>query len=200
MVSDNQYIKTAGLQKLDRQVKELIHCVERVLPPDYALFRKVLLEVFPLDPTQSIQYLPYNQQVAYQDERILTLSLVASLNNRRADKYCHKGVRKNLSRLTFAGTSNLMDIFINRLRCDDEIIETMTGAKGDASVLGILQVDDVKPGRMIKKRIRSIQPLLLVPGIDARATHSVLAFENRNEITKKKMFCLPIYKRTSLSI
>lgn len=200
MGSDNQYIKTVGLQKLDLQVKQLIECVERILPPDYTLFRKVLLEVCPMDSTQSIQYLPYNQQVAYDGNRTFTLSLVAALNNRRAHKYGHGGVCKSLSRLAFVGTSNLMDTYINRIRCDEEIIDAMAAAKGDASVLGILQVDEIQRGRMIKKRLRSIRPLVLVPGVGDTTLRTILAFEERNEIAKKKVFGLPIYKRTTQAV
>ena len=199
MVVDSRYIKTVALQKLDLQANELIQCIERVLTPDYGLFRKVLLEVCPIDPTQSIHYLPYNQQEAYQNGRTLTLSLVAALNNRRVNKYRHGGVGKNLSRLTFAGSSNLMDVFINRIRCDDGIVDAMAASKRDISVVGILQIDDVQAGRLIKTRLRSIRPLILLPGATAPGHETVLAFEKRNEIVKKKIFGLPIYKRTALS-
>ena len=178
----------------DKLIEQLLDDLNRVIDPDRDIFRQAIAESGLPDRSQKMKYLPFNRQVVTEPDRTTQFSLMAVFNNRMAAHYKLTGVRKTLSQRIFALSRNHMDIFINKMRCDGQIISLMDAADGDYSLFGMLQVDKVDRSRFINKRYRLIRPVILIPEPGPEGTSIVQEFEKQNEVRKQKRFALPFFK------
>jgi hypothetical protein len=186
-------IKTLDRLKAANLADRLIRDIQRVLPPDTALFHEAIMRAGPPETTQSLRYLPFNRQVHRTDDAIIHLSLVALFNNPCMDRFILSGFRKWLSRLVYRFRANEMDRFIRALRLDRRLLHIMATAGGGFSILGILQRDDTQRGRLFNRHRRIVRPLLLVPTTDTSTREYILEFERRQTIATVKMPLLPFY-------
>jgi len=122
------------------------------------------------------------------------LSLVVLFNNPAMERFFLKGMREKISRLVFKLSFNDMDRFIRSVRLDWKLLQIMATAPGEFSIMGIVQRDEVQRKRFIRRRCRSIYPLLLIPTADASSHDRILQFEKQHAIPKIKIPLLPLYR------
>ncbi len=194
-MSKFKFIKTAETVQTWKMIDELLVSLKRVVEPDIDLFKTVIKETGLPRDTQEMKYLQYNQQAVSQTDRTVLLSLVAMINNQTADRFQLRGVRKRLSRKLFSFSKNLMDVFVNKIRCDEIIMGLMAGAKDGFSFVGMLQIDEIDRSKFLKKKLRRIRPVVLIPGVDSDQLKLIKTFESQNEVRKQKRFGLPLYKK-----
>ena len=178
-------------------ISDLLDALNRVRNLDVAKVKDVLIiSGFP-EPTENLHYLGYNHQVFAEKDAVMGFSAVAVINNRRASKFRLEGRRKQLSELVFntRWTRNPMDLFLNRLRCHTAMMDLLTAAAADFTLVGILQVDEVDGDGLLKRRIQRVRPLIAIPGIASDALATVVAFETDNEVRKKKMGARSLSRR-----
>jgi hypothetical protein len=63
MKKPKSYIKTLNRLKASNLSERLIRGIERIHPPDMALFREAVMRVGAPEATQSLRYLPFNRQI-----------------------------------------------------------------------------------------------------------------------------------------
>ncbi len=194
-MSKFKFIKTAETVQTWKMIDELLVSLKRVVEPDIDLFKTVIKETGLPRDTQEMKYLQYNQQAVSQTDRTVLLSLVAMINNQTADRFQLRGVRKRLSQKLFSLSKNLMDVFVNKIRCDEIIMGLMAGAKDGFSFVGMLQIDEIDRSKFLKKKLRRIRPVVLIPGVDSDQLKLIKTFESQNEVRKQKRFGLPLYKK-----
>lgn len=178
-------------------IDDLLHALSRVLPPDRGVLQPALSQGGLPSATQSLRYLPFNRQLINETNRMRLYSAMAVLNNRRAQQFSLDGARKRISQLIFSERwcRNPLDLYLNKLRCEPEIIALMDAAAADYTLFGILQIDEVEDKRFLKRRFRSLRPVLAIPHLDADDAKMLAAFENAATIRKVKTRGLPIYKK-----
>lgn len=195
MKKQTSYIKTLDLLKVSNLSGRLIRDIERIIPPDAALFHEAVIIAGAPEATQSMRYLPFNRQI-YADQNVTTtLSLVVLFNNLRMERFFLRGFRERLSRLVFKFSFNVMDRFIRAVRLDQRLLRIMATAAGEFSIMGIVQRDEIHRRRFFKRRFRVLHPLLLIPIADAVSQDYVIEFERRQTITKIKIPLLPLYRK-----
>jgi len=188
------YIRTLDRLKTSNLAARLIGSIERVLPPDAAMFHEAILQAGAPEPGQPLRYLPFNRQVHRDGDLTTTLSLVVLFNNLAMERLFLKGVRKKISRLVFKFSFNHMDRFIRSVRLDWKLMQIMAAASGEFSIMGIAQHDEVQRKRFIRRRCRCIYPLLLIPTGDKASLDYILQFEKQQSLPKIKIPLLPMYR------
>jgi hypothetical protein len=191
------YIKTLDRIKVSNLSGRLIQDVGRIIPPDTALFHQIVVQAGAPEATQSLRYLPFNRQVHVDGDVTTALSLVVIFNNLRMGRYFLGGIRERLSRLVFLFSFNIMDRFIRSVRLDQRLLDIMAAAPGEFSIMGIVQLDEIRRTRFFKRRCRVIFPLLLVPVADAASRDYIIQFEKKQTIEKIKIPLLPLYRNGS---
>jgi hypothetical protein len=188
-------IKTLRRMQTENLATTLIGNIASILPPDRELFRDAILEDGPLKATQSIRYLPYNQQVYRDGDETLRLSLVALLNNRRMEKFQLKGLKLRINRVMLKFSRNHLGIFVHRIRKDTRLIRILAMSSAEFSILGILGIDTIQKRRyFFNRHLRTIQPLLLATGILEANLPYLDAFAKEHKIEQVKRLGLPFYK------
>jgi hypothetical protein len=194
MKKPKSYIKTLNRLKASNLSERLIRSIERIVPPDMALFREAVMRAGAPEATQSLRYLPFNRQVHADGDVTTTLSLVVLFNNLRMERFFLGGFRERLSRLVFKFSFNTMDRFVRAVRLDRRLLNIMATSDGEFSIMGIVQRDDIQRKRFIKRRCRYVYPLLLIPVTDAASQSYLMDFEKRQTIGKIKIPLLPLYR------
>jgi hypothetical protein len=194
MKSQRSYIKTLNRLKVSNLSGRLIRDIQRVMPPDTALFHAVIARAGAPEASQSMRYLPFNRQVHVDGDVTTTLSLVVLFNNLRMQRFFLKGIRERISRWIFKFSFNVMDRFIRNVRLDRRLLQIMATAGGEFSIMGVVQQDAIDRRRFISRRCRYIFPLLLIPVADAASHDYIIQFEKRQTIAKIKIPLLPLYR------
>lgn len=194
MKRPKSYIKTLNRLKASNLSERLIRSIERILPPDMALFREAVMRAGAPEATQSLRYLPFNRQIHADGNVTTTLSLVVLFNNLRMERFFLGGFRERLSRLVFKFSFNTMDRFVRAVRLDRRLLSIMATSDGEFSIMGIVQRDDIQRKRFFKRRCRYVYPLLLIPVTDAARQSYLMDFEKRQTIGKIKIPLLPLYR------
>lgn len=194
MKKPKSYIKTLSRLKASNLSGRLIRDIERVIPPDAALFHEALMRAGAPEATQSIRYLPFNRQIHTDGDVTTTLSLVVLFNNLCMERFFLGGIRERLSRLVFKFSFNVMDRFIRAVRMDPQLLHIMATAAGEFSIMGIVQRDEIKRKRFFNRRCRLLYPLLLTPVTDVASRDYLMDFEKRQTIRKIKIPLLPLYR------
>jgi hypothetical protein len=194
MKKPKSYIKTLNRLKASNLSERLIRSIERIVPPDMALFREAVMRAGAPEATQSLRYLPFNRQIHADGDVTTTLSLVVLFNNLRMERFFLGGFRERLSRLVFKFSFNTMDRFVRAVRLDRRLLNIMATSDGEFSIMGIVQRDDIQRKRFIKRRCRYVYPLLLIPVTDAASQSYLMDFEKRQTIGKIKIPLLPLYR------
>lgn len=189
------YIKTLDRLKVSNLAGRLIAGIDRVIPPDTALFHEAVVRAGAPAGGQPLRYLAYNRQVHSSGDVTTKLSLVVLFNNLRMERFFLKGVREKLSRLVFKFSFNIMDRFIRSVRLDRKLLGIMAAATGEFSIMGIVQRDEIVRRRFIRRRTRLIYPLLLIPIGDAASRDYIARFEERQAIREIKIPLLPFYRK-----
>ncbi|BBO75740.1 hypothetical protein DSCW_31570 [Desulfosarcina widdelii] len=189
------YIKTLDRLKVSNLAGRLIAGIDRVIPPDTALFHEAVVRAGAPAGGQPLRYLPYNRQIHSDGDVTTTLSLVVLFNNLRMERFFLKGFREKLSRLVFKFSFNIMDRFIRSVRLDRKLLQIMAGAAGEFSIMGIVQQDEIVRRRFIRRRTRLIYPLMLVSTSDAASRDYIGQFERHQAIRKIKIPLLPFYRK-----
>jgi hypothetical protein len=200
MKKPKSYIRTLDRLKASNLAGRLIRDIERIIPPDTALFHEAVTRAGAPEATQAMRYLPFNRQVHAHGDITTTLSLVVLFNNLRMERFFLRGVREQLSRLAFAFSFNVMDRFIRSVRLDRRLLTLMATAAGEFSIMGIVQRDEIHRRRCFKQHRRFLYPLLLIPTTDAAGNDYILEFERRQTIARIKMPLLPLYRNGSSRI
>ncbi len=195
MRKPTSYIKTLGRLKVSNLAGRLIRDIERIIPPDTALFHEAVTLTGAPEATQAMRYLPFNRQVHTYGDVTTTLSLVVLFNNLRMERFFLQGVREKLCRLAFAFSFNVRDRFIRSVRLDRRLLTVMATATGEFSIMGIVQQDEIHRRRWFKQHRRFLFPLMLVPTSDAAGDDYILEFERHQTIAKIKIPLLPLYRK-----
>lgn len=178
-------------------IGDLLNALTRILSPDVARLKEVLILSGMPEETDNLRYLGFNRQVVKQDGRTLEFSAVAVVNNRRAAQWRLTGVAQKLSRMVFhpRWTHNPLNLFLHRLRCDPTVMDLLASAGGDYTLLGILTTSETLGRGLFKRHYRSIRPVVAVTGLHAAGDEALSAFEEQNEIRQVKLRGLPYYRR-----
>ncbi len=195
MKKQKPYIKTLDRLKVSNLAGRLIRDIERIIPPDNELFRETVVRAGAPEATQSLRYLPFNQQIHVDGDGTITLSLVVLFNNLRMERFFLSGIQEKLSRLVFKFSFNVMDRFIRAVRLDHRLLRIMAAADGEFSIMGIVQRDEIQRKRFYKRRLRYTYPLLLIPLTDRVSRGYLIEFERRQTIEKIKISLIPLYRR-----
>ncbi len=194
MKKSTSYIKTLDRIKVSNLAGRLIRDIERIIPPDTALFQEAVIIAGAPEATQSMHYLPFNRQIHADGDVTTTLSLVVLFNNLRMERFFLSGFREWISRLVFKFSFNVMDRFIRAIRIDHRLLRIMATADGEFSIMGIVQRDEIQRKRFIKRRCRFLYPLLLIPIADPVSQDYLIEFERRQTIGKIKIPLIPLYR------
>ena len=194
MKKSTSYIKTLDRIKVSNLAGRLIRDIERIIPPDTALFQEAVIIAGAPEATQSMHYLPFNRQIHADGDVNTTLSLVVLFNNLRMERFFLSGFREWISRLVFKFSFNVMDRFIRAIRIDHRLLRIMATADGEFSIMGIVQRDEIQRKRFIKRRCRFLYPLLLIPIADPVSQDYLIEFERRQTIGKIKIPLIPLYR------
>ncbi|MCB2146876.1 MAG: hypothetical protein KQI81_10405 [Deltaproteobacteria bacterium] len=195
MKKPKSYIKTLDRLKVSNLAGRLIRDIERIIPPDTALFHEAVIIAGAPEATQSLHYLPFNRQVHADGDVTIALSLVVLFNNLRMERFFLSGFRERFSRLVFKFSFNVMDQFIRAIRLDHRLLRIMVTAAGEFSIMGIVQRDEIQRKRFFKRRLRFQYPLLLIPISDSASLDYLIEFERRQTIEKIKIPLLPLYRK-----
>ena len=194
MKKSTSYIKTLDRIKVSNLAGRLIRDIERIIPPDTALFQEAVIIAGAPEATQSMHYLPFNRQIHADGDVTTTLSLVVLFNNLRMERFFLSGFREWISRLVFKFSFNVMDRFIRAIRIDHRLLRIMATADGEFSIMGIVQRDEIQRKRFFKRRCRFLYPLLLIPIADPVSQDYLIEFERRQTIGKIKIPLIPLYR------
>jgi hypothetical protein len=170
-------------------INDLISALDRVITPDTKLLKEILIVGGMPERTENLRYLSFNRYVHEKDNETLEFSAVAVLNNRRTANWRLEGYQKKLSQLVFSTrlTRNPLDFFLNNLRCDPELMDLIGSANANYSLLGILNIEKLEKTGLLKRKVRSIRPVVAIPGLKEDDLKKIILFENNNEIYKSKI-------------
>ena len=179
-------------------IDDLIQAVTRVVTPNTALLKEVLVIGGMPEPTQNLRYLSYNRHTTVERGRSCEFSAVAVINNRRAKGWQLSGTSKRISRWVFSTrwTRNPLDLFLNNIRCDPTVMNTLARADGNYTLLGILTLNDSLASGAVQRAGQYICPVVAVPGIEGGALETIQAFEAANQIRKSGIIGLEFYRKT----
>ncbi len=178
-------------------INDLIGALNRVITPNTALLKEILIVGGMPEKTENLRYLSFNRYVEEKENRIIEFSAVAVINNRRINQWRLEGYPKKLSQMVFSTrwTRNPLDLFMNNLRCDSEMMDIMEKATAHYTLLGILQTDDFEKTGFFKKKVRSIRPVVAIPELNEEDLKKVVEFENDNEIAKSNVRGTLMYRK-----
>lgn len=179
-------------------IDDLIQAVTRVVTPNAPLLKEVLVIGGMPEQTQNLRYLSYNRHTTMEQNRSCEFSAVAVINNRRAREWQLGGYSKRISRWVFSTrwTRNPLDLFLNNLRCDPSVMAVLDAAESNYTLLGILTTTDSHDSGLKHQPGHYICPVVAVPGLDAKALHTIQAFETGNQIKKSGIGGLQLYRKT----
>jgi hypothetical protein len=175
-------------------IDDLIKAVNRVMAPDAADLRDVLIVSGMPEKTENLRYLAYNRHVEADKGRTLEFSAVAVLNNRRIPRWRLAGPWKRISQAVFSTrwTRNPLDLFLNGLRVHPEVTDLLAALPADYTLLGILTLEEVKGRGLIRRIARQVRPVVAAPGLEAAGLKRVEAFETANTIHQTRMIGYPL--------
>ncbi len=178
-------------------IQDLLQALTRVLTPDEEVLKEILIVSGMPEGSENLRYLGFNRQEIQEEGRDLVFSAVAVINNRRADRWKLSGRRRKLSQLVFDArwTRNPLDLFLNSLRCDETVMGLLASAPGNYTLLGILTISEVRGRGLLKRRLRTVRPVVAVPGLQDRDLEIIVAFEKANEIKRIRVRGLPVYRK-----
>ena len=170
-------------------INDLIGALNRVVNPDIAMLREVLIVGGMPEKTENLRYLSFNRYVHSEDNNTIEFSAVAVINNRRIDHCRLEGYHRKISQMVFntRWTRNHLDLFLNSLRCDPELMDIMGSANANYTLLGILQKDEIEKTGLLKRKVRSIRPVVAISGVSEDDLKKIIDFENSNKIVKSKI-------------
>jgi hypothetical protein len=170
-------------------INDLISALDRVITPDTALLKEILIVGGMPEKTENLRYLSFNRYVQVKENKIIEFSAVAVLNNRRIDHWRLEGYHKKLSQVVFSmrWTRNPLDFFLNNLRCNPELMDMIGSASANYTLLGILQIDKSEKTGLFNRKTRSISPVVAIPGLKEDELKKIIIFEKSNEIVRSKV-------------
>jgi hypothetical protein len=179
-------------------IDDLIRCVARVVPPNMALLKEVLVIGGMPEKTQNLQYLSYNRHCSVEKGQNCEFSAVAVINNRRAVQWQLDGYAKKISRWIFSTrwTRNPLDLFLNNLRCDRDVMRVLERSGSNYSLLGILTRTDLQGSGLTRRHAQYISPVVAIPGLAGRELKIIQDFEAANRIRKMGPIGLGFYRKT----
>lgn len=180
-------------------IQDLLQALTRVLTPDEALLKEVLILSGMPEGTENLRYLGFNRQLIEESGRTLEFSAVAVINNHRAGRWRLVGRRKKVSQIIFhtRWTRNPLDLFLNNLRCDEPMMDLLGSATGKYTLLGILTTTQIQGRGLLKCRFRSVRPVVVIAGVDDKTLEAIIEFEKTNEIKKVRLRGLPLYRKAN---
>jgi hypothetical protein len=178
-------------------IDALLQAVNRVIAPDVAALKEVLIISGMPEKTQNLRYIGFNCQIVEDSTRRFEFSAVAVINNRRAARWRLTGYPKKISQIVFSTrwTRNPLDLFLNNLRCESDVIEVLASSESDYTLFGILQVDTTEDAGFVKRKLRHVRPVVAVPHIEGARLERIIDFERANEIQRIKLVGLPLYRK-----
>ena len=178
-------------------IDELMDALNRVVTPDAAPLKEVLILSGMPEETQNLRYLSFNRQVVEDGDRTFEFSGVAVLNNRRAASWRLEGLQKKISRIIFSTrwTFNPLDLFLNNLRCNPAMMDILAGAAGNYTLMGLIQTGKVYGTGFYQHEFLNIHPVIAVPGIDDASLKTVADFEEANIIRKITIKGITLYRK-----
>lgn len=178
-------------------INDLISALNRTVTPDIALLKDILIVGGMPEKTENLRYLSFNRSVHAMENQTIEFSAVAVLNNRRIEHWKLEGYHKKLSQMVFSTrwTRNPLDLFLNNLRCDPELMNMIGSANAHYSLLGILQIDELEKTGFLKRKVRSVRPVVAIPGLKDDDLKKIIDFENNNEIVKSKVRGFLVYRK-----
>jgi hypothetical protein len=179
-------------------IDDLVQAVSRVMAPDVADLRDVLIVSGMPEKTENLRYLAYNRQVEAEKGRTLEFSAVAVLNNRRMPRWRLSGTWKKISQTIFstAWTRNPLDLFLNSLRVHPEITDLLAALPADYSLIGILTIEEIKGRGLVRRIVRRVRPVVAAPGLDAAGLQRVEAFETATALHQTQMIGFPLERQS----
>lgn len=177
-------------------INDLINALNRVVTPDVALLKEILIVGGMPEKTENLRYLSFNRYVEEKEESI-EFSAVAVINNRRVEQWRLEGYSKKLSQMVFSTrwTRNPLDLFVSNIRCAPEILDIMHSAPALYSLLGILQIEKLEKSGFFKRKVSIIRPVLAIPGLKEENLKKVIDFERKNEIEKSRVGGVLVYRK-----
>lgn len=178
-------------------IDDLLAALSRVATPDAARLKEVLILSGMPERTENLRYLSFNREKVVDGGRDLEFSAVAIINNRQADHWRLGGYWKKASQLVFGSkwTRNPLDFFLNNLRCNDEMMDILASSTGNYTLLGLLEEVKKPASGLLKLKFRCVRPVVAVPGLKVESLEKVAAFEKSNEIRKKRIPGVSLYRR-----
>jgi hypothetical protein len=178
-------------------INDLIGALNRIVTPDVALLKEILIVGGMPEKTENLRYLSFNRYVHAKENKTIEFSAVAVLNNRRIEHWRLEGYHKKLSQMVFSTrwTRNPLDLFLNNLRCDPELMDIIGSANAHYSLLGIMQTDELEKTGLFKHKVRSVRPVVAIPGLKDDDLKKIIDFENSNEIVKSKVRGIMVYRK-----
>jgi hypothetical protein len=178
-------------------INDLIGALNRIVTPDIALLKEILIVGGMPEKTENLRYLSFNRYVHTKENKTIEFSAVAVLNNRRIEHWRLEGYHKKISQIVFSTrwTRNPLDLFLNNLRCDPGLMDIIGSASAHFSLLGILQVDEVDNTGFLKRDVRTVRPVVVIPGLKEDDLKKVIEFETGNEIVKSKVRGILVYRK-----
>lgn len=178
-------------------IDDLINALNRVVTPDVAPLKEILIVGGMPEKTENLRYLSFNRYVEGKENKSIEFSAVAVINNRRVVQWRLEGYSKKLSQMIFSTqwTRNPLDLFLSNIRCTPEILDIMNSAPAPYSLLGILQIEERQKSGFFKRKVRSIRPVLAIPGLREEDLKKVSDFERNNEIVKSKVGGILMYRK-----
>ncbi len=133
-------------------IDDLLDALNRVMTPDVPVLKEILIVCGMPEKTASLRYLSLNRQGWNKENRSFEFSAVAVINNRRATRWRLEGYHKKLSQIVFNNrwTRNSLDLFTNNLRCNPEMVDILSAANGNYTLLGILKMKETRETRFFK--------------------------------------------------
>ncbi len=180
-------------------INDLINALNRVVTPDVALLKEILIVGGMPEKTENLRYLSFNRYVEEKEKKSIEFSAVAVINNRRVEQWRLEGYSKKLSQMVFSTrwTRNPLDLFVSNIRCTPEILDIMHSAPAPYSLLGILQIEEPEKSGFFKRKVRIVRPVLAIPGLREEDLKKLIEFERKNEIEKSRVGGVLVYRKVN---
>jgi hypothetical protein len=76
-------------------------------------------------------------------------------------------------------------------------MDMIGSANAHYSLLGILQMDELEKTGFLKRKVRSVRPVIAIPGLKDNDLEKIIDFENNNEIVKSKVGGIAVYRKAA---
>ncbi len=178
-------------------INDLLHALSRVATPDADRLKEVLILSGMPERTENLRYLGYNREEITEGGRTLEFSAVALINNRVAARWKLDGFWRKASRIIFGSkwTRNPLDFFLNNLRCDPDMIELLTSAEGNYTLLGLLEEVKKPTNGLFRFKFRCVRPVVATAGVAPEKLGRMADFEKSNEIRKIRIPWFTLYRK-----